>query len=409
MARTPEQIRTDLGAPDITAVLLGRVAVQGSGDLETALENANAAKERYRASYADREVAIDRAEYMACAEAGAIEPEPPIRRTAKENEQHLRNRLNKGLERVQAIVPEDVAREELGLEGAEVSIRRSLDFFKRFTPRGLDVLPLSRVDEVSSHLEAFEREVNSLKAFSVDDPHAAVRRQELLDAISNRPSHLHHSLAGVAAYISTEAHADLAGEIAAAKALRVKSEGAVRKLQRTEADVAKVLGDARDAAGKVVSDHYARRFLARAEHHEKEAKDWLKRTKSTLWILLAYCGAMLLLQLCTEKDIGAPYAVQLAVSKAMGFATLASIVVACLRSYQSHLHNAEVNRHREHIMHTFQALVGAGADKGTRDLLLTKAADSVFAAQPTGFGKTDAADPSPLSIFNVSAPRPPTG
>jgi hypothetical protein len=69
----------------------------------------------------------------------------------------------------------------------------------------------------------------------------------------------------------------------------------------------------------------------------------------------------------------------------------------------SHLHNAVVNRQRQNSLMTFKALVEAAGQQENRDIILTKAADSIFAPQPTGFSKADGAEGAATSVISLGS------
>ena len=95
-------------------------------------------------------------------------------------------------------------------------------------------------------------------------------------------------------------------------------------------------------------------------------------------------------------------AIQLAVSKILVFATIGSFVLLSAKNYMASRHNAVVNKHRQNSLATYQALVEAAGDQANRDIVLTKAAESVFGAQPTGFAKSDGAEGAALSMVNLA-------
>jgi len=79
-----------------------------------------------------------------------------------------------------------------------------------------------------------------------------------------------------------------------------------------------------------------------------------------------------------------------------------SFLVLSSRNYLANRHNAVINRHRQNALATYEALLKAAGQEANRDIVLTKAADCIFSAQPTGFGKSDGADGGSLSLVNVA-------
>jgi len=78
---------------------------------------------------------------------------------------------------------------------------------------------------------------------------------------------------------------------------------------------------------------------------------------------------------------------KLAILSAMGIAA-----AVCFRNYAANKHNQVVNIHRASALQTFRGLIGAITDPRHQELVLVKAAESIYNAQPTGFSKHDGAD-----------------
>ncbi|MBX3182885.1 MAG: hypothetical protein KIT72_18170 [Polyangiaceae bacterium] len=85
------------------------------------------------------------------------------------------------------------------------------------------------------------------------------------------------------------------------------------------------------------------------------------------------------------------------------FASMAYFLILAARNYMAHRHNAIVNKHRQNSLVTYRALVEAAGDAVNRDIILAKAADSIFGQQTTGFTKHDSDDGKALSMVNVGA------
>jgi hypothetical protein len=62
-----------------------------------------------------------------------------------------------------------------------------------------------------------------------------------------------------------------------------------------------------------------------------------------------------------------------------------------------------VNRHRQNALATYVALVKAAGQEANRDVVLAKAADCIFSAQPTGFGKEHSTDTGSVSLVNLAS------
>jgi hypothetical protein len=63
-------------------------------------------------------------------------------------------------------------------------------------------------------------------------------------------------------------------------------------------------------------------------------------------------------------------------------------LIWCTRNYSAARHNQVVNQHRRNALNTFRAFTEAAAgDEATKNAVLLEATRSIFAPQPTGYGK----------------------
>lgn len=119
-------------------------------------------------------------------------------------------------------------------------------------------------------------------------------------------------------------------------------------------------------------------------------------------VLLACAAAASLLHRC---DLFAPKntyeAIQLAIGKALFFSALGFITLHAARATNAHRHNAIVSKHRANALSTYRVMVEAGSEAANRDIILTKAADCIFGHQPSGFGKADASESTPLAFVPI--------
>lgn len=151
-------------------------------------------------------------------------------------------------------------------------------------------------------------------------------------------------------------------------------------------------------------------FKTEAEEQEKLASEWLKYT----YCFATAVGVFAILSLALHK---VPWfkpqdnaeMLQLVTSKFLIFAVLAYMLLMAVRNYTSHKHNAVVNRHRRNALSTYQVLVEASGDTGTRDIVLAHASSCIFSPQETGFtqgkGESSSGGKSILEILTKSAPR----
>ena len=77
--------------------------------------------------------------------------------------------------------------------------------------------------------------------------------------------------------------------------------------------------------------------------------------------------------------------IEYAGSRLIVFSVLFYALTACVRTYRATRHNVVVNRHRQNALGTFQAFVKAASDDQTKDAVLIKATEAVFAPEPSGY------------------------
>jgi hypothetical protein len=97
--------------------------------------------------------------------------------------------------------------------------------------------------------------------------------------------------------------------------------------------------------------------------------------------------------------------------KVLVFFTLASFLLLSARNFNAHRHNSIINKHRQNSLVTYEALVKAAGAEANRDIVLTKAAESIFNQQSTGFTKADGNDGGGLNVVSLGTSflKPPGG
>jgi hypothetical protein len=165
-----------------------------------------------------------------------------------------------------------------------------------------------------------------------------------------------------------------------------------------------VLAAVRQVAAEQGVSQQAGYFEQESSAHDGQAKLWLKRvTVATAGLSIFAVSTLFLHKIPWLAPSTPAEAVQFGIGKMLLFATIAYSVVLCARNYMAHRHNAIVNKHRQNSLATFRALVEAGGDQANRDIVLTRAAESIFGQVSTGFTKHDSDDGKALSLVNVGA------
>ena len=147
-------------------------------------------------------------------------------------------------------------------------------------------------------------------------------------------------------------------------------------------------------------------FLIEAEGCKGSAETWFRLTILMSVLLIAVAAFLLFgpeyYSVLKPDDLYST--IQLAVTKALIYATLTTLVLFSSRNYNSCKHNATINKHRHNALCTYQALVGAADDPSTRNIILNHAAACIFSDQPSGYSKHDITDSKMPSMFTMSPP-----
>lgn len=133
------------------------------------------------------------------------------------------------------------------------------------------------------------------------------------------------------------------------------------------------------------------------------ARKWMRATRWLTFGMAAFATIALFLHKCPLLAPTNTYeTIQLVVGKALIFSTIAYFMILSAKNFLAHRHNAIVNKHRQNALSTYRAIVEAGGDAANRDIILTKAAECIFAPQPTGFGRADAGEPASISMVSLA-------
>lgn len=172
--------------------------------------------------------------------------------------------------------------------------------------------------------------------------------------------------------------------------------------RRQKADA--LLETIREGAIELSVSQQAMYFKEEAEAHATEATKWLKRSRNlTIGLAVYACATLFLHKVPLLEPESTAEAVQFGIGKMLVFATIAYFLILSARNYMAHRHNAIVNKHRQNSLVTYRALVEAAGDQANRDIILAKAAESIFGAQATGFTKHDGDEGKAISLVSVGA------
>ncbi len=159
-------------------------------------------------------------------------------------------------------------------------------------------------------------------------------------------------------------------------------------LEKTKKESEEILEIARATAADSATQNQAERFEEEAKENLSYARRWLIATVAVALLTPLIIGTLMWVgyDSVAAPDNGYEFALK-TTSKAFIFAVLMFLLVFCARNHQANRHNVVINRHRCNSLATYRALVAAAGDQANKNIVLTKAADSIFDPQPSGFAK----------------------
>ena len=189
----------------------------------------------------------------------------------------------------------------------------------------------------------------------------------------------------------------------AEQAINTRTSQLMTKLAETEKQAAAMLEEVRKTAAEQGVSQQAIHFSEEAKLHTIGAQKWQTRVYWFAGGLGVYVVASLFFHTISWLAPSGKHAdyqmFQLAVSKVLGFGLLSFLLGLAAKNYQSHRHNAVLNKHRLNALKTFTALADAASNRSARDIILSHAAHCIFGPQPTGYGKSVTAEPPTMKAL----------
>lgn len=318
----------------------------------------------------------------------------------------------KSLLRIQEFDAPSISRKEelgrdLNFEAAVPAVQRNISLFAQVSPDVLSEFPDGRLTAIKNHADAEFNRLEQILKFTATDQNPKGTRDNLVSQVQAGYDTLFENLWPMIAYSVRRAtdFARLEREArAAVQATRDEGEALKASLEEYKGEAEAALDAIRKVAAEQGVSQQAIYFKEESDQHATEAAKWLSRTAWLTVALIVFAFASLFthkLPWLTPKN--AFEASQLIVAKVFAFGALASFLFLASRNYLAHRHNAIVNKHRQNSLVTYTALVEAAGDHANRDIVLARAAETIFGPQSTGFAKGEGgAEPSLHSVLNVS-------
>ncbi|MDH5675997.1 MAG: hypothetical protein OEZ06_27995 [Myxococcales bacterium] len=321
------------------------------------------------------------------------------------------------LKRVHDFDVKTLARTDLGTLNFEDAIphaRRLVELSQQVALEILDGLPMAQLDLMKSQAVATYARLQQVLDFNLDGQNPKAERDGLINQLEADYDPLWQQLQQAISYSARRQMNFASLEREARGHMQLVKDAGSRlqgELEESKKEAAEILEEIRKVAAEQGVSQQAIYFKEECDDHAKRADEWLKTTKGATIALGVFAFATIFLHkwrwLAPTNDYET---VQLAVSKVLVFATIASFVVLSARNFLAHRHNAVVNKHRQNALVTYQALVEAAADSSNREIILVHASECIFSPQPTGFGKGEKSDGS-FSMVNLAGDMkvPPAG
>jgi hypothetical protein len=315
----------------------------------------------------------------------------------------------KSLERIQSFDPKSLPRVEIlgtaiNFTDAIEPANRLIDLYGQLPAEVLEQIPNNLLQEIQKQADSDFNTLNSILKFEPGSPkHDRDARLNSLRSAYDPAFHTLHPYISYAVRKSTDfsrLEREARGLIQNVTDRANELQG---ELEKRKKDADAVLEAVRKVAEEQGVSQQAIYFKNEADRHEAQSGKWLSATIWLTILLGIYAGATLFLhKIPILTPANAYETTQLAVSKVLVFVTISFFLILSSRNCLAHRHNLVVNRHRQNALATYQAIVKAAGQDANRDVVLAKAADCIFTAQPTAFSKTDGADGGSLSFVNVA-------
>lgn len=313
------------------------------------------------------------------------------------------------LTRIQDFDVNSLMREkELGtaknFESAIAPGQRLIDLYNRLSPRALQDFPDAKLVEVRSRANADYNIFEQILSFDVD--RTTADRDKLVNTLTsvyNEAFNVLHPLVSYSLHRSADFQTLESEARATIQGIRDGVADVVGQLEDSRNEAQRILEEVRKTAAETGVSQQAVYFRDAADDHDSKADAWRKKTSTLAWGLGVFAAASFFIHKLPVLAPSSTYdTVQIAVSKLLIFAVISYMLYLSARNFLSHKHNAIVNRHRQHALLTYKALVDAAGESATTDIVLTHAAACIFSPQPTGYSGDDKGQaPSARSVVEL--------
>lgn len=292
---------------------------------------------------------------------------------------------------------------------------RITHLFQRISPASIALFADAQVNVIRTEADGVYNLFNTILSFDPAAPNAGEQRTALIGQVNALPEQLAGKLWQHIAYSVASSLDPTATQQEMRAALQQFEDARAESLKEVESlrdEAAEVLERVRTVAAEQGVSQQAGYFKIISEEHAEGSEIWLRRA---LWAGGVTVAFALISTFTYRMPWIAPTnpieAIQLISSKIIILGILSYALIVCVRNFQSHKHNAVVNKHRQNALLTYTAFVDAAPSSASREVVLTHAAASVFSPQETGYIKQE--EPSGgrsvmemITRASLSEPRP---
>ena len=331
------------------------------------------------------------------------------------------NALRETAKALALLVPEELARRELGQLGFESELaefKTMQAFMRRIATCSWNGVPAQIIQEVTSKLGELNNPIIRIKAFTVirTGVDLVTDRQRIALDFLSKWQNVYSTIAPHLCYAEivdsreNQKIETLAKTVAQSdEAIKALASDVQEIMSRPTAEVEKRAQSAMAAAdnAKIAAEKELERIKGLAEDVEKLARQsgvteqtvHFKKLADNYRIgALAWLGASVIVgvglyQYVANLDLPSttnPTAmVSIVLPRLVIITLLSTALIFCIRNFSALVHNVIVNRHRQTALATFKTFANSTDDPATRNAVLVQSTQAIFAPQPSGYLKTD--------------------
>ena len=288
----------------------------------------------------------------------------------------------------------------------ERELSAMLRVYQLFSDTPLDQLPRPVVNDLHAQTSKNASLLREFRAFGMDAQSPKNKHKSLIKGLSEQYNATYHLFAPLLSFALWHT-----GEMqTAVSEVRQKREEAEKDIEVERDRFKQIVADA-DAAKAAIQDAakidavgaHAKIFSDAAIKHRDMANRWLAGTGAVL--LLALVVLVIMVQTGGRKKGSpaptTPEVLQQSAGRALVLSVLLYGVVFCGRQYRAHMHNRTLNEHRHNALASFREFLNSTSDPETKNAVLLRATQTIYAAQMTGYVGKESGEDSSIRLIET--------